>query len=267
MYKAIFLDLDGTLLNNDKNISQENIAAIKYAKDKGVYVCLCSGRQKDAVKAYKEVVNSSRYIICSNGAQIYDCESNEEIYSCNIDSEVCEKLSNYAIDNNYYIVLETNYSRYISSEDCYIKDEILLKDNEELFKIIRENKILQFTIATKTEKEIRKVENFINSLNINDFKIENVFPFTKDPDSVWVANMINKNASKGNAVNGLCRYLKIDMEDVIAMGDDANDLSMIKMAGLGVAMGNSIEDVKKQAKEVTKTNNENGVAEIIKSKI
>ena len=218
MYKAVFLDLDGTLLTDDKKVSEENKKAIKYVQSKGGIACICSGRQKDAVKAYKEMAGCDKYIICSNGTQIYDCEKDEELFSCNLERSICNTLANYVIENNFYIRIETSYCRYVNSKDYFVKYEIILDNPDEH--------------AAKA----------------------------------WSANIINKNASKGNAIHGLCKYLKIDIEDVIAMGDDSNDISMMKTVGLGVAMGNAGDDVKKYAKEIAKTNMENGVAEILYNK-
>lgn len=266
MYKAVFLDLDGTLLTDDKQVSEENKKAIKYAQGKGGIVCICSGRQKDAVKAYKELAGCDRYMICSNGTQIYDCDNEEELFSCSLDQDVCNILTKLVVENDFYIRIETSYCRYVNSKDYFIKYEVILEDNKELFKLIEDNKILQITIGTKTEEDIKKVVKYIENLNRNDIKIENVFAPDKHASDAWSANIINTNASKGNAIHGLCKYLKIDINDVIAIGDDNNDISMIKNVGLGVAMGNASEDVKTCAKEITKTNMENGVAEILNSK-
>lgn len=266
MYKAVFLDLDGTLLNDTKEISEENKNAIKYAQSKGGIVCICSGRQKDAVKVYKEMAGCDRYIICSNGTQIYDCENDEELFSCTLEEDICNTLAKFIIENDFYIRIETSYCRYVNSKDYFIKYEIILDNNEELFKLIKENKILQITIGAKKEEDIKKAIEFVNSLNRKDIKIENVFPPDYYATKAWSANIINVNASKGNAINGLCKFLKIDIQDTIAMGDDTNDLSMINAVGLGVAMGNAGEDVKQIAKEITKTNMENGVAEVLYKK-
>lgn len=266
MYKAVFLDLDGTLLTDEKNVSEENKKAIKYVQSKGGVVCICSGRQKDAVKVYKEMAGCDKYIICSNGTQIYDCENEEELFSCALEVDVCKIIAKFVIENDFYIRIETSYCRYVNSKDYFIKYEVILDNNEELYDLIRENRILQITIGTKTEDDIKKAIEFIESLNRKDIKIENVFPPDPHASNVWSANIINSNASKGNAINGLCKFLKIDIENVIAMGDDTNDLSMIKAVGLGVAMGNAGEDVKQIAKEITKTNMENGVAEILYNK-
>lgn len=267
MYKAIFLDLDGTLLDDDKNVSEENRKAIKNAKDNGVYVCLCSGRQKDAVEEYKNMAGTSRYIISSNGAQIYDCDKKEVLYACSLDKDICNKLVEFVIENNFFIRTETKYSRYINKRDILIKYEIILEDNKELRDLVANNDILQCSIATNSQEDINKTIEFVKKLNRSDIKIENVFKDEIRGKVFYIINIINTSTSKGNAINGLCKYLKIDINDVIAMGDDKNDLSMLEAVGLGVAMGNAEDIVKKVAKEVTKTNIENGVAEIINSKI
>ena len=75
----------------------------------------------------------------------------------------------------------------------------------------------------------------------------------------------NPTISKGNAMAGLCKFLKIDLKDTVAIGDKINDISMIKMAGLGVAMGNATEDVKKVADFITTTNDEDGVAKVLEN--
>ena len=266
MYKAVFLDLDGTLLTDDKMVSEENKKAIKYVQSKGGIACICSGRQKDAVKAYKEISGCDKYIICSNGTQIYDCEKDEELFSCNLEKDICNTLAQYIIENRLYIRIETSFCRYVNSKDYFVKYEIILDSNEELFEIINKNNILQVTIGTKTEEDMKKVIEFVENLKRTDIKIENVYPPDEHAAKAWSANIINNNASKGNAIYGLCKYLKIDIEDVIAMGDDSNDISMMKTVGLGVAMGNAGDDVKLYAKEITKTNMENGVAEILYKK-
>lgn len=266
MYKAIFLDLDGTLLDNQKNISEENKIAIKKARDNGVYVCLCSGRQKDVIEEFQNIAKSSKYIICSNGTQIYDCESKEELYSCSIDKDISNKIINFAIENNFYIITETNYSRYVNNDIFSKKYEIVVENNE-IKQIAQKDDILQISIVSNNDENIKNAKEFFYNLKSSEVKIENFLTDVVNGERMWAINIINSSCSKGNAINGLCKYLNIDIKDVIAMGDDKNDISMINAVGLGVAMGNAQDDVKKIAKEITKTNNENGVAEIINSKI
>lgn len=264
MYKAVFLDLDGTLLDDNKKISEENKEAIKYVQSKEGQVILCSGRQPNAMKDYKNEINASDYMIGCNGAIIYDYKNNQVLFESNVSDDLVYNLYNYCIKNNYLARIDTKYARYISDMNYFISKEIKMEDD--INKFINENKVLQFTIGTKTENQIDEVIEYINSLNRTDIKIENRYHIKLKQFEIWAINVINKNASKGNAINGLCKYLKIDLDKVIAMGDDLNDISMIKIAGCGVAMGNAKEKVKEYANEITLTNNENGVAKILRSK-
>ncbi len=265
MYKAIFLDLDGTLLDDDKNISEENKKAIDMAESKGISVCLCSGRQKEFVKKIKEKAGiKSQYLISSNGSEIYDFTNKEVLFTAKLENSVSKKIYEYCEDRKYLIRVDTIYGRYINNMEYEYSGEIELSEN--IDKFLSDNDVIQISVCTKTEHEIDEAINYIKSLG-EDIKIENRYQAGNGVWTLWSVNVINRNASKGNAIYGLCKYLKINIEDVIAMGDDLNDISMIKEAGLGVAMGNAISEVKQIADEITKTNNENGVAEIINSKI
>ena len=173
-------------------------------------------------------------------------------------------MYDYCIRNNYLARIDTKYARYISDMNYFISKEVKMEEN--INKFINENKVLQFTIGTKTENQIDEVIEYVNSLNRKDIKIENRYHIKTKQFEIWAINIINKNASKGNAINGLCKYLKINIDEVIAIGDDLNDISMIKTVGCGVAMGNAKEKVKEFAKEVTLSNNENGVSKILRNK-
>lgn len=264
MYKAVFLDLDGTLLDDNKRISEENKEAIKYAKEKGTQIIICSGRQQNTIKEYRNEIDASNYIICCNGAEIYDCNTKQDLFTANIPDDLIYKLYNYANERNYLARFDTKYGRYINNMNYFISKEIYL--DEDVDKFINENKILQFTVGTETEEQIDKTIEYIKSLNRSDIKIENRYKAIAGECKFWAINIINSNASKGNAISGLCKYLKIDVNDVIGMGDDYNDISMMDAVGCGIAMGNAMKLVKEHAKEVTVTNNENGVAKILKSK-
>lgn len=265
MYKAIFLDLDGTLLDDDKNVSQENRKAIDMAESIGVSVCLCSGRQKEFVKKIKEKAGiNSQYVISSNGCEIYDLKNKEVLFTANLENSLSKNLYEYCENKGHLIRIDTIYGRFLNNMKYEYSGELEFSEN--IDKFLSENNVIQISVCTKTEHEIDEAINYIKSLGA-DIKIENRYKTGNRDWSLWAINIINKNASKGNAIYGLCKYLKIDIKDVIAMGDDLNDISMIKEAGLGVAMGNATPKVKQVADEITKTNNENGVAEIINSKI
>lgn len=264
MYKAVFLDLDDTLLDKEKNVSKENIEAIKYVKEKGGLVCIASGRSIEMTKKYRNLANTSRYIIYSNGAGIFDCDANEKLFSADIEKEICFNLYNYAIENNFGIRIDTPYGRYITDEKYAVGFEILLNSGEGK-DIIIDNDILQISLITETEKQRTDMIDFVNNNIAKTVKVENIFK-TGRREEFFAINIINTNASKGNAINGLCKFLKININDVIAIGDGVNDISMIKTAGFGVAMENGAPELKAVADEITTTNLENGVAKILKEK-
>lgn len=263
MYKAVFLDLDDTLLDKNKNISEENKEAIKYVNEKGGMVCIASGRHIESTKKYWNMIDANRYIIYSNGAGIYDCYENENIFLADIEKDICLNLYNYAMQNNVCIRFDTPYGRYITDEKYIINIEILI--TEEIIDLISNNKILQISILSTEEENRTKVINYINENIPKTVKIENVF-MTGKSNEFFAINIVNTNVSKGNAIYGLCKFLKIDINDVIAIGDGVNDISMIKNAGLGVAMENAEPEVKAVAKEITGNCNESGVAQILRSK-
>ena len=162
MYKAVFLDLDGTLLDDKKNVSQENKNAIQYVMEKGGQVYLASGRSLNATKKYRDMLNLSRYIIYANGAGIYDCEKNTTISITDMKKQVGKQLYNYAIENNICIRIDTINGRYISKKEYKVHvDDIVLDGN--INKIIEDKEILQISLVSREQIVI---ENITNNLNI-----------------------------------------------------------------------------------------------------
>lgn len=263
MYKAVFLDLDDTLLDTNKNISEENKEAIKYVQEKGGIVCIASGRQIESTKKYWNMINANRYIIYSNGAGIYDNYKGENLFCIEVEKNICLKLYEYCIQNNVCIRLDTPYGRYISDEKYKLSYDVII--NNDALEIIRDNNILQISILTDVEEKRSAAIDYINENIKNGIKIENIF-MTGEHNEHFAINMVNPNVSKGNAIIGLCKFLKIDINDVIAIGDGVNDMSMIKVVGLGVAMENAEPELKELAKEITGNCNESGVAKLLMSK-
>lgn len=260
MTKIIFLDLDGTLLTEEKYVLEESKKSIKKAIENGIEVVICSGRQKEAIIKYQKEAGTGRFVITTNGAEIYDTGSEEQLYNCSIEKKYLRMIFKYILENDLFFRIDTKYARYFNQERNRITEDEILFD-EDLEKFIEENDILQISIGSKDSKDIDNVVKFLNKFS--DIKIENRYITEITADRLDVINIINKNASKGNAVLGLCKYLKINPEEAVAFGDDYNDLSMLRAVGHSVAMGNAFEDIKYIASEVTKTNNEPGISEVL----
>ena len=145
-----------------------------------------------------------------------------------------------------------------------IKHDIVF-NIEEGKDIILDNDILQISFLMETEEERKEAIDFVKENVSTNIKIENIFK-TGYNEEFFAINIVNTNVSKGNAIYGLCKFLKIDINDVIAIGDGINDISMIKVAGLGVAMENGEPELKSVADEITTTNLENGVAKVLKER-
>lgn len=256
MFKIVFFDLDGTLLTHDKKVLEDNKKAIQNALDNGIEVCICTGRQKGAARHYQEMAGSGRYIICENGAEIYDTKAEEVLYACPIDKQLALKLYKHVLEKNLFVRLDTRYARYINKMNLKVLDEIPMEEDYEKF--FEENDILQMSIGSTDSKDVDEVVGMLNE----NVKIENRFRSGYLPISHEIINIINVSASKGNGILGLCKYLKINPEEAMAFGDDLNDISMMK-AVHGVAMGNACDEIKSLAREVTKTNEELGIAEIL----
>lgn len=258
-YKLIVTDMDGTLLNGDHQISEKNKAALKYASEKGINVAIATGRIYESTIKYAKELGIKTPIICCNGALIKE-SSGEIIYESIIDNHICNKIIDVLEKNNIYYQCFTDDTiftthinewlrKYQMQEDLNIK--IIESDNIKE-KIIGKN-ILKFLVIESNLELLCKVEEDLK--NIEDIELTKSFF-----DNIEV---MKKGVNKGSAVESLGKYLGIDKSEIITFGDNHNDLSMIKYAGMGIAMGNAENIVKENANFITCKNTEDGVAKAL----
>lgn len=260
-YKLIALDMDGTLLNGELQLSNRTKDAINAVNKKGVNVVLSTGRMLSSAQVYARELELDNYIIASNGAVIVDGSENI-IYSKNINLDKLEVIMDIG---KFYDVYYHFYDSNTLYTDNYVKEIVDFYNNRDSridYKVIRDTKEIYEIDNLKAYKFIF-IDNDINKLDrIKEDLVEiPEITITKS----WINNVevMDKDTSKGLGLKFLCNKLNISKEEVIAVGDNENDLSMIKYAGLGVAMGNAEEKIKKQADFITTSNNEDGVAEVI----
>lgn len=264
-YKMLVLDMDGTLLRDDKTISEKNKQVLKEAADKGVKVVISTGRIFTSARAYGDMIGIDSPIIASNGAYIREKDRDEVIYarllgeanalkitrltdefklSCNLftwDTIYCEEMTFTAF--NY-----TKWNKEMS-EDKKVKIKII--DKSEWGTIIREHKdsILKAVIVSNDNETLYKLRKEVSKL-----EVEVVSSYFNNIEAM------NKGVSKGDAVRRLADYYGFSMDDVICMGDSENDISMIESAGLGIVMENGTDITKSVAKFITLSNEDDGVA-------
>ncbi|WP_427127037.1 Cof-type HAD-IIB family hydrolase [Priestia megaterium] len=235
-FKLIALDMDGTLLNNQQEISKENREAIAKAQEQGVHVVLSTGRSLLTCREYAQSLQLSSYLITVNGSEIWD-ESGELVERKLIDASSIEKMWNLTQEHklNFWAVTTDKVWRDEFPED--IASQEWLKFGYD---------IPDDALREEVLKQIAGISDFeISNSSLTNLEI----------------NALGINKAKG--IMTVCERLGISMDEVIAMGDSLNDMAMIEAAGCGIAMGNAQEAVKEAADWVTDTNVNNGVAKAI----
>lgn len=265
-YKLIVTDMDGTVLGNNHRITKENMKALQLAQEQGVKVVFATGRFHDSAKDHVGFLGNTMPIISSNGSIIKNPITNEILYSNFIDKDISMKI----ID-----ILDRHNLKY----QVYT-DEVILQTYETEEEMNKMKEFIKHNFSDTTEiifkKDIKEDVINSNALKFNIMEMERTHLIEKarcDLESIdnieitssWKNNLevMSEGSHKGNAIEYLSNLLNIDREHIIAFGDNYNDLSMLEFAGMGVAMGNAEEDVKKIANHITDRNDEDGVAKAI----
>lgn len=261
-YKWCVCDMDGTLLSSQGIISEENEAALKKLQEKGLEVIIASGRTDLMVKSYVKQLGLTGPVISSNGGLIRNIETGEIIYSKLIKKSVVEEILNYCGENNIGFLLYT-LDRVYGNEGnpLMIKYEKINNNSPENIKVpleylhnisedIDNIDVLKILLVCSEHKRILELEKYFS-------KNEQI---TAVSSAIGLLDIMAPNISKGNALKILAEKMDIDLNYVIAFGDNYNDLEMLKSVGMPIAVENAVEDIKLQAKYITKSNNESGIA-------
>lgn len=271
-YKLVCIDMDGTLLNEKGQITDENESALKKAQEKGIIIALTTGRLYGAAKAFNETIGMAGPVIASNGACIGVPEDEEFIYKQTfnykevVDLYSCAKKYNLVIQFATIEGLLCNYT--LPETHAYVQlnhtlpetshlQIVEVEDYEEAFKTYDGHILKAICMDKEGSGDLGKLREELNTLGHYEIVAS------------WFDNIeiMPKGVSKGRGVERLAEYLNIPREAIICIGDNENDLSMIQYAGMGIAMGNAVKDVLEVADDVTLTNNESGVAKAIEKYI
>lgn len=265
MYKAIFIDIDGTLRDDNQCISDRTKLAIKAITSKGILVVVCSGRPRKYTEDISKECFASKYIITSNGANIYNYEEKKDIYVNKMNIDACIELYKIAQDANVRFIMNVGDNRVVNKIKKLDGSEEELKGN--ILDFLKNNEVVQCTIADTDFEKIANLKPKIE--NIKNVKIKNQHKSLTSKnipkEGTIYYDVANVDVSKGNAIDIFCKKLNINLKDTIAIGDGYNDISMFNIVGHGVAMGNAKEEIKKSADEVILSNNEDGVAVYLES--
>lgn len=261
--KIISIDIDGTLLNDQHEVTPSVKAAIHDALGQGIKIVITTGRPLSGVKPLLNelgIDGGDQYVITHNGGLMQTADGKKILFSSALTLAEWTEINQFMHSQRIYLQAEdqdqayttttlidpwASYENYLVNlplhvfgKDIDLEDINLIKaianaDSAELDRI-------QKIIPTSIEEQVTVIRSTANNLEF-----------------------VNKKASKGNALLALADYLNVAVEETMAIGDQANDVTMIKAAGLGVAMGNSIPEIKDLANVMTDDNNHSGVAKAI----
>lgn len=267
-YKMICTDMDGTLLNTNKEISDKTKETIKIAHEMGVHIVLSTGRMFNSANYYASMIDIKTPIISANGAFIRDRSKEEVIYKNVLGKENCKIilgiLKKHKIHGHFHTPSALFSDKLVFSAKIYDDmNKDLPEDNKIEINIIKDNWDEVFEKNEESivkcigiDEDVEKVKRAkIDMLKVNGVEVVSSYENNFE--------IMTKGVSKGRGVEILAAYYNIKPEEVICIGDNENDLSMIKFAGLGVAMGNAPYSIKKEADYVTDTNDNDGVAKVI----
>jgi Cof subfamily protein (haloacid dehalogenase superfamily) len=268
-YKLLAIDMDGTFLNEEKKLTEANLEAVRKVASAGVKVVICSGRMPAGLKPFLKYMPQNQPVIAVNGSIILD-HNNKEISYEAIDNETVIKV----IDLLRSEFKEVYYHFFDKNAACSEVFEKMIKEYNRRNSFLSRDCRVELRIIPDTKEYIKQYNASISKIEICDDNSEILQKIRKRIREVCDVEVVSVGSSgieitksglnKGSSLETLAKHYGYSLEECIAIGNDENDIEMIKKAGLGIAVKNAREDVKKAANYITeKDNNNDAVAEII----
>lgn len=264
MYKIIACDLDETLIRSDKSISKEDIAAIDNARKLGVKFVPATGRGffqiNDLLKTLNLYNQQDEYVISFNGGVITENKDSNIIHfegiSFNKANELLKRGLKYNVCIHIYTLEKVYIFKFNDIEKAFLTNmdgKVIMEENNIDF--LKGQKIVKALYMNTDRDYLQKIEKDLEDI---------LFDMDVSYSSNRYIEFNHKGVNKGEALRMLSDILNVDIKDTIAIGDNLNDLPMIKEAGLGIGVSNTIEDMVDECDYITKaSHNESAVAEVI----
>lgn len=270
-YKMIGLDLDGTLLKDDKSIDAKTKEYLETLSANGVHIVPITGRPLSGVPDCVRNINGVDYIISNNGSKTVLNSTNETLFSLAMDNATSKRVIEVVKQTGAIFEVFLNHYGYCEK---FVFDH---------YKEVYTGTVLGDYIFSSR----KQVDNLLTLFDDKNAEADEVFIICKDNDDREIIKaqtdkisgiqycmladrfleITKKGTDKGTALELLCNHLKIELNKVIAFGDGENDLQFLNKAGTAVAMGNASDSVKAQADIITETNNKQGILKVLKDLI
>jgi len=262
-YKIIALDIDGTLISSEHKMLPETKEAIILAQEKGLKVVLASGRPTPGMMNLAEELELARFggfVLSYNGGRITNIKTKEIIYEVFLKPEEAHEIYDLAKENQVNIMAYDGVDIITEDHDEYIQIEsdinaMPLRSTGDFKKAVVNQTIK--TLTTGTPEVIAEVETSYIQTFGDRFSICRSMPFFLE--------VMPQGVNKAIGLGRLLKTLDMTPDDLVACGDGFNDVEMVKCAGFGVAMGNATPEVKAVADYVTKSNDDNGIVEVLEN--
>ncbi len=268
MIKLLASDLDGTIVNSNNQISPNNINVVNKLSNTQVNFAICTGKTyamtKDICKKLKPT-----YGIFGNGTQIINLKTGEEINRNIINNEQAIKCMKIADENNLHVHIYTEQKIIVQQKLKYMalrnyklyKDEVTFEIVESLKEYVKNQNPSILKLVISGEKDLKSIKEKLQEKE--NLCVIQIKKYDKYKDKVInqeyeYLDILPKQSTKYEAIKKLSNYLEISNQEIMTVGDNINDIEMIKNAGVGVAIGGSYKEVTSVASYVTKNDAENG---------
>lgn len=251
-------DMDYTLLDDNHNISQKNIDAINYFKSQGGRFTIATGRIMKSIEYYLQYISVDLPMVVMSGAGIYDSNNSREVWNCKVGDNiyllmeyVVEKFPAISIEllleNSIVVLNDTDFERQ------HMMD--LKTEYSEIFKVDRTIKPHKICFCSCSDEINKLIADIKNTEYYNEFQCIS-------SDAI-IYEILNKNANKGSALANLCRLYDIDKNKLITVGDNENDIEMLKFSKYSFAPENAIDATKSVANYVGPSNNNSVISYVV----
>lgn len=260
-YQLISLDLDGTLLTDEKEITPETVDLLERLREEGKYIVISTGRAMLSVRSLLKDSGFATHVITDNGGTVHELATNETLYTRTIARSFLGTMKD--VMRTYGVHCDATTMQHVYVE--FLTEEMMRLYGQYLLQPVAIGDLreapedpIKFTVSGKPDV-IDQVEPEL---------------VTKYGDELHIVrsgecfiDIMKAGTTKGTALQALVKHLNLAAEDVLAIGNYYNDLEMLQYAGLGIAMDNSPDDLKAVADEVTLSNNEDGVRVALEKRV